>query len=113
MMDSSNSVDGNPKCTNHMIHFALKWREQLRNYPVLTRAQVAAQEGLSRARVTQVMSLLELPADVQCFLGRLTDPKDIRFFSERRLRKLLCLRNPSVQRQVWEETVREFKGARA
>jgi hypothetical protein len=109
MMDQCNSVDKIPKCTKHMIHLALKWREQLRNVPVLTRAQVAAQEGLSHARVTQVMSLLELPVDVQCFLGRLTDPKEIRFFSERRLRRLLGLQNLAAQWRLWEETISEFK----
>jgi hypothetical protein len=92
-----------------MIHVALKWREQLENNLVLTRAQVAAQEGLSRARITQVMSLVELPVDVQCFLGRLTDPKEIRFFSERRLRRILCIDGQSLQRQAWEELVRQFK----
>ena len=31
----------------------------------MTRAGIARREGLSRARVTQVMALLDLPADVQ------------------------------------------------
>ena len=112
MLDRSDSVDRIPKCTKHMIHLAIKWREQLRNDPALTRAQIAAQERLSRARVTQVMSLLELPQDVQSFLGTLTDPKEIRFFSERRLRRLLCLQNVSAQRKLWEETISEFKSVR-
>jgi hypothetical protein len=77
----------------------------------LTRAQVAAKHGVSRARVTQLMSLLALLSDVQCYIAALSDPKEIRFFSERRLRRLLWLENPSVQRQVWEETIREFKSA--
>ena len=33
-----------------------------------TRAQIARREGLSRARVTQLMRLLELPGDLQASL---------------------------------------------
>jgi hypothetical protein len=112
MMERCDSLDRIPKCTKHMIHLAIEWHGQMQNHPTLTQAQIAAQEGLSRARVTQVMSLLALPSDVQRYLAALRDPKEIRFFSERRLRRLLCLRGLSVQRHVWEETVREFNGSR-
>jgi hypothetical protein len=92
----------------HPIHLAWKWRDRLKNDPNLTRAQVAAKEGVSRARVTQIMSLLALPANVQRFLGTLTDSKQIRFFSERRLRRLLCTNHPSLLRDAWDRTLREF-----
>jgi len=76
--------------------------------PNLTRAQVAAKEHISRARVTQIMALLGLPPDVQRFLGTLTDSKQIRFFSERRLRRLLCTTSPLLLRDAWEGTLQEF-----
>lgn len=59
-----------------------------------------------------MMTLLALPTEVQHFLGTLRDPKDIHLFSERRLRRLLCLQDLSDQRRLWEETISEFKGAR-
>jgi hypothetical protein len=77
------------KPVNHPIHVALEWSRQMENAPALTRAQVAAKHGVSRARVTQLMSLLALLSDVQCYIAALSDPKEIRFFSERRLRRLL------------------------
>ena len=46
-------------------------------------------ENLSRARVTQIMDLLKLPAEVKEFLTGLQDPTEIRRYSERRLRKCL------------------------
>ena len=49
-------------------------------------AQIAKIEGLTRARVTQVMNLLKLPAEVKEFLNGLQDPVEIRRYSERRLR---------------------------
>ena len=49
--------------------------------------QIANIEGLTRPRVTQIMNLLRLPIDFQDFLAGLDDPKEIRKYSERRLRK--------------------------
>ena len=43
-------------------------------------------EGLTRARVTQIMNLLKLPPEWKTFLTGLDDPKDIRKYSERKLR---------------------------
>ncbi len=43
-------------------------------------------EGLTRARVTQIMNLLKLPAEMQDFLLGLDDAKQIRKYSERKLR---------------------------
>ena len=52
-------------------------------------AQIAKIEGLTRARVTQIMNLLKLPSDIKKFLASLQDPKEIKRYSERRLRKHL------------------------
>lgn len=52
-------------------------------------AQIAKIEGLTRARVTQIMNLLKLPAEMKEFLNGLQDPVKIRKYSERRLRKSL------------------------
>ncbi len=49
-------------------------------------SEIAKREGLTRARVTQIMNLLKLPPEWQTFLAGLDNPKDIRRYSERRLR---------------------------
>ena len=98
---------------DHPIQLAWKWQERLENNQNFTRAQVAAQEGISRARVTQIMSLLALPKQVQRFITGLTGPKEIRFFSERRLRRILTIKDPSLQLQAWDELVSQFKMARS
>ena len=49
-------------------------------------SELAKKEGLTRARVTQIMNLLKLPADLQEFLLKLDNSKVIRKFSERKLR---------------------------
>ncbi len=49
-------------------------------------SEIARIEGLTRARVTQVMNLMKLPYEMQEFLLKLDDPKEIRKFSESKLR---------------------------
>ena len=51
---------------------------------------IARIENLSRARVTQIMNLLKLPANFKAFLASLQDPMEIQRYSERRLRKSLA-----------------------
>ena len=49
-------------------------------------SEIAKNEGLTKARVTQIMNLLKLPADMQVFLLDLDDGKQIRKYPERKLR---------------------------
>ena len=55
------------------------------------------------------MGLLALPLDVQRFLGTLTDSMQVRFFSERRLRRLLRIKDPSSQHPTWNRILRQFE----
>jgi hypothetical protein len=67
----------------------VEWQEMLDEGEVSSLAQIAKIEGLTRARVTQIMNLLKLPAEMKEFLNGLQDPVKIRKYSERRLRKNL------------------------
>jgi len=49
-------------------------------------SEIAERESLTRARVTKIMNLLKLPPEWREFLLRLDNPKEIRKYSERRLR---------------------------
>ena len=49
-------------------------------------SEIARTEGFTRARVTQIMNLLKLPAEMQVFLLGLDDAKLVRKYSERKLR---------------------------
>jgi hypothetical protein len=69
-----------------VIHKAVEWKKMLDDGSVSSMSEIARNEGLTRARVTQIMNLLKLPADMQNFLLKLEDPKGIRKFSERKLR---------------------------
>jgi ParB-like chromosome segregation protein Spo0J len=70
----------------HIIHKAIEWKRMLDEGIVKSLNEIAKRERLSRARVTQVMNLLKLPEEVKLLLARLGEPKEIRKYSERRLR---------------------------
>ncbi|MFC1856484.1 hypothetical protein ACFL9U_00465 [Thermodesulfobacteriota bacterium] len=72
----------------HIIHKAIKWEKMLNDGAVESLSQIAKKEGLTRARITQIMNLLKLPADLREFLIGLNDPKEIRKYSERKIRKV-------------------------
>jgi hypothetical protein len=90
-----------------VIHRALEWNRQLPQDSALTKAQIAAREGISRARVSQVIGLLQLPAEAQTFLAQLGDSKKLRFFTERRLRQVLSVKEPAAVARAWGETIEE------
>ena len=75
-----------PEKIKHIIHKAVEWKQMLDDGFVNSMSEIARKEGLTRARVTQIMNLLKLPAEMQVFLLELNDRKQIRKFSERKLR---------------------------
>lgn len=69
----------------HPICKVLEWQERLNGDKELTKVQIGESEGLSKARITQMFSLLRLPEDAQQYLASLTSPALIRSFAIRRL----------------------------
>ena len=65
---------------------------------VKTRADLARRLGLSRARVTQVMYLLELAPEIRRYVEALEPTTERPFITERRLRALARVPDPDDQR---------------
>jgi hypothetical protein len=95
----------------HPFQLALLWQQQIADDSKLNQARIAAREGLSRARVTQVMNLLRLPEKVQSELQNLPLPLQIHSFSERYLRRLLSLDDAEIQLRDWLELLQKLKKA--
>ena len=85
----------------HPFHLALRWRDELVRDVDLTQSRIAAREGVSRARVTQVMNLLHLPDKIQADLLNPPAPLEIHAFSERSLRALLSCLDENNQVRQW------------
>jgi len=69
----------------HPIWRVFEWQRRLEEDKALTKVQISEQEGLSKARMTQMFSLLHLPKDAQDYLADLTAPALIKAFSVRQL----------------------------
>jgi DNA-directed RNA polymerase sigma subunit (sigma70/sigma32) len=77
--------------------------QNLLNDPLINnQSDIARDLGITRARVSHIMSLLKLAPEIQKTLLGFKDQKMIRFLSEYRLRPLLTINNPNQQ-------VKEFK----
>ena len=70
---------------------------------VKTQADLARELGVSRVRITQVMSLLRLAPAIQDQLLRLADQTALRFFSENRLRPLTQIEDPARQLEEFQK----------
>ena len=75
---------------------------------VMTRANLARERGVSRARVTQIMNLLRLGPEVRKRLLGLEDQRPIRFFSERRLHPLIQIEDPQRQMREFERMLAQI-----
>ena len=94
---SDDDVSPAPKVHPHAIHIALEWRRCLRTEPNLTMAELARRQGVSRARVTQIMNLLRLPQPIVRELQSITSEKQAQRVSKRVLRRIARLESPADQ----------------
>lgn len=93
----------------HPFQMAQRWRQELMADPQVTKARIAAREGLSRARVTQIMNLLLLPKEISDTLLNPPESLHIGVFSERRLRELLSQSSPTAQLDFWQAWLQELR----
>lgn len=86
----------------HPLVLAYEFQELLQAGVLNNRAEIAQRCALSRARVTQVMSLLELPQDIQEYV--LSSPlHQRRSVSGRRLREIVKLADEKAQIEALQE----------
>jgi len=97
-----------PEPRIHPFLLAQMWQQQLNQDTGLTKAKIAAREGISRARVTQVMNLLRLPAEILADLLAPPAPLEIHSFSERSLRVLVACGDEDIQTSRWRDLVQEL-----
>lgn len=77
------------KAQRNPIALAREWQCALADDPTMSRADLARQRGVSRARVTQVLRLLDLIPQVVEAVAALGDPLSTPMITERQLRPLL------------------------
>jgi len=81
---------------------AMEWQALLANGKIANQADIARREGITRARVTQVLDLLRLAPEIQEKILTLTDPLHRRPVTERMLRPIGAIADHPDQ-------IREFR----
>ncbi|GAB4366196.1 MAG: hypothetical protein Kow00128_09410 [Deltaproteobacteria bacterium] len=88
-----------------LLRKAIEWRRQLDTGEVRNQAEIARREGITRARVTQVMGLLKLAPEIQEHI--LSMPAAIRrpAVTERALRPIAQLENATDQKARFQDLI--------
>lgn len=88
-----------------LLRKAIEWHALLKSGEVSNQAEIARREGITRARVTQVMGLLRLDPVIQQQILVMPDTARRPVITERALRPIAQLQEPADQRARLEELV--------
>lgn len=82
---------------------ALVYKEMLEKGVVKNSVELAREEGLSRARVTQILNLTKLAPQIRNYLMTIADRKDLKILTERRLREIAKMKDHLKQIRRFRE----------
>jgi hypothetical protein len=88
-----------------LLRKAIEWQALLASGEALNQADIAHREGITRARVTQVMCLLRLAPEIQQHVLALPDMVRHPAITQRALRPIVQLENASDQKARFQELV--------
>jgi hypothetical protein len=86
-----------------LLRKAIEWQALLESGEVSSQAAIARHEGITRARVTQVMGLLRLTPEIQEHVLSLPDMVRRPAITERALRPIAQLQDPAEQRTQFKD----------
>lgn len=95
-----------------LLRKAQGWRRQLDAGEVSTQAEIARREGITRARVTQVMGLLRLVPEIQQHVLSLPDMARGSAITERALRPISQFEKAPEQKASFRELMGRFRKAK-
>ena len=90
-----------------LLSKALVWQALLESGEVKNQAEIARREGITRARVTQVMGMLRLAPEIQEHILALPCTVRRPAISERALRPIAQLDNPMDQRAQFDQLIEQ------
>jgi transcriptional regulator with XRE-family HTH domain len=92
-----------------LLEKAGKYAEMLKKREVKSQAELARKTGVNKARITQIMNLLKLAPEIQDYLKSLTDPLQIQYFTEKRLRPITKIEDHQEQIRKFDELKRRME----
>ena len=90
---------------------AMVFKEMLEKGVVKNSAELARKEGLSRARVTQILNLTKLAPQIRNYIMKNTDRKDLKILTERRLREIAKIKDPLKQIRKFQELTNQVENS--
>lgn len=88
-----------------LLRKAQEWRRQLDAGGVRTQAEIARREGITRARVTQIMALIRLAPEIQDHVLSLSAMAHRSVITEKALRPIALHQNRITQIDLFRELV--------
>jgi DNA invertase Pin-like site-specific DNA recombinase len=88
---------------------ALKYAEVLKEPSIVSRAQVGERFSVSRARVCQMLNLLEMDYSIQKYLLSIENVKEHNYFTERKLRQIAIIKDNHEQIREFSELVNDMR----
>jgi len=85
-----------------LLRKAIEWQALLESGDVANQADIARREGITRARVTQVMGMLRLAPEIQQHVLSLPDMVRRPAITERALRPIAQIDSPKEQLQAFQ-----------
>ena len=86
---------------------AIEWQALLESGDATNQADIARRQGITRARVTQVMGLLQLAPKIQEYILFLPETTHRPAITERALRPIAHIEDPTTQRARFEELIEQ------
>jgi len=88
-----------------LLRKAMEWQELLDSGKASSQAEIARSEDLTRARVTQVLSLLRLAPEIQEYILSMPEVVVRPAITERALRPIVQLKQAGTQLEAFEQLV--------
>ena len=86
---------------------AVEYQKMLSMGVAKNKAEIARIEGVSRARVTQILNLINLAPEIKNYLNFTADQNDLKILTERRLRKIAKINNHQLQIEKFQELLQK------
>ncbi len=89
-----------------LLRKAIEWQGLLESGQIPSQAEIARQEGLTRARVTQILSLLNLAPKIQQYILSMPKMSSRPVVTERSLRSITLIEDQRHQIEMFERLAR-------
>ena len=86
---------------------AVEYQKMLSMGVAKNKAEIARIQGVSRARVTQILNIMNLAPEIKAYLNSTADQNDLKTLTERRLRKIAKIIDHQLQIEKFQELLQK------